>query len=185
MRKRGSTRLRNIALIVLSLGMAYFFALYEPLHVFLLNLGPLKYLGIVVAGMAFSSTFLIASASVLLLVFGENTLAWQVGLLAGLGAAMADVLILKLVRLTIIPEAKKLIRKLKGTMLARALHSKYAHWTIPLIGVLIIASPFPDELGVALVGLSGMRGYQFFLISLTLNAIIIGLIASAASVVKL
>ena len=53
-----------------------------------------------------------------------------------------------------------------------------------MIGAIIIASPFPDEIGVSLMGISKMKTYQFILISFLLNAIGIFLVVSASLVIK-
>jgi len=58
-------------------------------------------------------------------------------------------------------------------------------WTLPVIGAIIIASPFPDEIGVSLVGISKIKTYQFLLVSFILNAIGIFLVVSASAVIKL
>jgi len=66
----------------------------------------------------------------------------------------------------------------------KVLHTKYFSWTLPVIGAIIIASPFPDEIGVSLMGISKMKTYQFILISFLLNAIGIFLVVSASLVIK-
>jgi len=37
------------------------------------------------------------------------------------------------------------------------LYLKYLSWSLPVIGAVIIASPFPDELGISLMGFSKMK----------------------------
>ncbi|OGG78335.1 hypothetical protein A3A36_01445 [Candidatus Kaiserbacteria bacterium RIFCSPLOWO2_01_FULL_52_12b] len=42
-------------------------------------------------------------------------------------------------------------------------------WLIPFVGALIIASPLPDEAGLAMMGLSKMKTSVFIPISFALN----------------
>jgi hypothetical protein len=53
-------------------------------------------------------------------------------------------------------------------------------WVLPFIGGLIIASPLPDELGLALLGMAKMRTNRFLLLSFAFNATGIFLIGLAA-----
>jgi hypothetical protein len=51
---------------------------------------------------------------------------------------------------------------------------------LPVVGAVIIASPLPDELGLALLGFSRIDRRYFFAISYTMNFIGIVLIGLAA-----
>jgi hypothetical protein len=58
--------------------------------------------------------------------------------------------------------------------------SKFFKWTVPVLGALIIASPFPDELGLVMLGLSKTKTLIFVPLSFALNfsgILILGLIA--------
>lgn len=57
-------------------------------------------------------------------------------------------------------------------------------WIIMPIGAIIIASPFPDELGVSLIGLSKLSTGKFILLSYILNSIGIFLVVSASVFIK-
>jgi len=51
---------------------------------------------------------------------------------------------------------------------------------LPVTGAVIIASPFPDELGVTLLGLSRVRNIHFLVVTYLLNTIGIFLIVLLA-----
>jgi len=60
------------------------------------------------------------------------------------------------------------------------LHLRLFRWSMVLFGALVIASPLPDEIGLAMMGLSKVKTLLFIPISFSLNAfgiLIIGLIA--------
>jgi len=40
---------------------------------------------------------------------------------------------------------------------------------LPVIGALIIVSPFPDELGVTLMGITKIKSYQFLILAFILD----------------
>ncbi|HEY4478659.1 MAG TPA: hypothetical protein VI775_02350, partial [Candidatus Paceibacterota bacterium] len=48
-------------------------------------------------------------------------------------------------------------------------HFGFLKWLSPLIGAFIIASPLPDELGVALLGMSKIRIAVLIPLSFTMN----------------
>jgi uncharacterized membrane protein YdjX (TVP38/TMEM64 family) len=53
--------------------------------------------------------------------------------------------------------------------LLRIFQNKYLAWFLPVAGAIIIASPFPDEVGVSLMGLSKIKPWRFALLSFILN----------------
>lgn len=147
-------------------------------------LGSLGYMGAFFAGLFFVSTFTVFVGSVLLFTLAENLTVWEIGLVAGLGAVVADFLIFKFVKDNLVQEVQTIYNGLGGKELNHVLHTKYFSWTLPLIGALIIASPLPDELGVSLMGLSKMKSWQFLVISFILNAAGITLVLLGASLIK-
>jgi hypothetical protein len=44
-------------------------------------------------------------------------------------------------------------------------------WLLPLVGAIIIASPLPDEPGVAMLGISKIRRWVFTVVVFFLNTI--------------
>ena len=72
----------------------------------------------------------------------------------------------------------------KKRHIKKLFHSKYFNWMLPIIGAIIIASPFPDELGVSLIGLSKLSTGKFILLSYVLNSIGIFLVVSVSVFIK-
>lgn len=177
-------RYKNLTFSFLSVCFAFFIFRYEPLHVFLLNLGRLGYVGAFIAGMLFVSTFTVATGSILLLILSESLSPVEIGIVAGLGALVGDLTIFKFIKDNVVEELTPLYNQIGGNHLTKILHTKYFSWTLPVIGAIIIASPFPDEIGVSLMGISKMRTYQFILLSFVLNAIGIFLVVSASNIIK-
>lgn len=177
-------RYKNLSILFVSIVFALFLSKQEPFQTFLLNLGDLGYIGAFFAGALFVSTFTVATGAVILFVLAEKLSLIEIGLIAGLGAVLGDFIIFKFVKDNLLEEITPIYQRLGGFHITRVLHTKYFSWTLPVIGAVIIASPFPDEIGVTLMGISKMKTYQFLFISFVLNATGIFLIVLASSLIK-
>lgn len=175
---------KNIIVLCVSIVIAFLLSRYEPFHIFLLNLGDLGYIGAFLAGILFVSTFTVATGAVILLVLAEKLSPIEMGIIAGFGAVVGDLTIFKFIKNELLDEIKPVYKKIGGDHVTKILHTKYFSWTLPVIGAVIIASPFPDEIGVSLMGIAKMKTYQFIILSFILNAIGIFIIVSASLVIK-
>jgi hypothetical protein len=133
-----------------------------------------------IAGLFFTSLLTTAPA---IAVLGELSLQanlFLVALVGALGAVAGDYLIFAFVRDRVSQDAAYLLR---GPRFARMFHIfKQPHFrrVLPVVGALIIASPFPDELGLALLGFAHIDRRYFFAIAYAMNFIGIILIGLAA-----
>lgn len=176
---------KNLTLFFLSILFALVLSRFEAFHTFLLNLGELGYVGAFIGGMLFISTFTVATGAVILLVFAERLSPIEIGIIAGLGAVVGDFTIFRIVKDNLTSELSAIYDHIDSKHhFTKVLHSKYFSWSLPVVGAIIIASPFPDEIGVSLMGISKMKTYQFLFISFILNAIGIFLVVSASVVIK-
>ena len=180
-----SWRFKNLTIFPLSILFAVFLSKNESFHSFLMHLGNLGYLGAFFTGIFFVSTFTVSSAVVVLFVLAESLTAWEIGIIAGLGAVVGDLTIFRLFKDHLLSEIEPIYDCLGGNHVTKILHLKYFSWTLPVLGALVIASPFPDELGISLIGISKMKTYQFLVLSFVLNAVGIFLVVSASAFIKL
>lgn len=177
-------RHKNILLLIIGIVVAFFLARYEPFHNFLLGLGNLGYIGAFLGGILYIFSFTAAAGIVIILVLAEKLSPIEIGLIAGLGSVTGDFIIFRFVKDDLTKELSPIYSSLGGGHLTKLLRTKYFSWTLPVIGALIIASPFPDEVGVSLMGISKMKASRFILVSFLLNAIGIFLIISASTFIK-
>jgi hypothetical protein len=177
MKKLQEYKYKNITFLLLSFILIIIITRYQPFIDMLLNLGNLGYMGIFVAGVLFVSTFTVA----ILLILTEKFSPIEIGIIAGFGAAVGDFAIFRFVKDNLMEEIVPIYNHIGGRRITAMLHKKYLSWTLPVIGAFIIASPFPDELGVSLMGISKIKTYQFLLITFALNAMGIFLFVSAAN----
>ncbi len=176
---------KNLTFLFISILIAFFFSQYEPFHTLLLNLGDFGYIGAFIAGILFVSTFTVATGAVILLVLAERLSPIEIGILAGLGAVVGDFLIFRFIKDNLAQEVNDIYEHIDGNHhVKRIFHTKYFSWTLPVIGAIIIATPFPDEIGVSLMGISKMKTYKFLLVTFILNAIGIFLVVSASTIIK-
>lgn len=158
---------KYLSLFFISLLVAFFLFKSPYFNKFLLSVNSWDYLGIYFAGVLYVSSLTVALSMVMLSVLSQNdTNILLIGLIGGLGALTGDYIIFRFVRDKLSGEVEELIDHSKPLLhLASFFNTKYISWTLPLIGVFIIASPLPDELGVSLLGLSKMSVKKFILIS--------------------
>lgn len=177
---------KNLTFLFLSIILAVLLSRIEVIHSFLLHLGGFGYLGAFIAGILFVNVLTVSTGALILLILVKNISALEVGIIAGLGAVVGDLLIFHFVKDSISRELKLVYNKVDHKHhLVKLLHTKYFNWSLPVIGALIIASPFPDELGVTLMGISQMKTYKFMVVSYLLNTLGIVSVVSAASLMKL
>ena len=175
---------KNLTFLTLSLILAFFLSRYEPFHQSLLHLNTLGYFGAFIGGMLFVSTFTVATGAVILLVLAETLSPIEIGIIAGLGAVLGDLIIFRFVQDNLSTEMEEVYDQIDGKHhIQKLLHTKYFSWTLPVIGAIIIASPLPDEIGVSLMGISRMKASRFILLSFVLNALGIFLVISASTVI--
>jgi uncharacterized membrane protein YdjX (TVP38/TMEM64 family) len=179
-----SWKYKNLTILFTSLIFAFLLTQLEIFHQLLLSLGTWGYVGAFFAGMLFVLSFTAATGAVILFILAEKLTPWEIGLIAGLGAMVGDLTIFRFVKDDLINELEPLYKRFGGNHVNHVLHTRYFHWTLPLIGALIIASPLPDEIGVSLMGISKMKTYKFIFVSFLLNAIGIFLVISVSLLLK-
>jgi len=174
-----SSVIGDIFLIILSLVAAYFLAKTNFVANFLLATQGVKLVGIFLAGFFFTSIFTIAPAMVMIAELAIYNSLWTLAIVGGIGAVVGDYLIFLLIRDQITARVIKFFGKteLKKIVVKDLLKFKPVRWLAFLIGALIIASPLPDEFGLALIGISKIKLRYFFLTSFISN--VIGILAVA------
>lgn len=180
-----SWKYKNLTFFFFSFFLAFFLFQQPSFHSLLLNLGNFSYLGAFIAGTLFISTFTVATGGTILIILTEKLSPLEIALIAGLGGAVGDLTIFKLVKDGLSNGLKEIYDKIDSRHhLIKILHTRYFSWTLPVLGAVIIASPFPDEIGITLLGISKMKTYKFFLLALLLDTIGIFLIVSAVAATK-
>lgn len=160
------------SLFLLLFGALLTFLLFKVpfLNNFLSNLHRLGYLGALIAGILFVYSFTVGFGILILTILAREYSPLLLTLIASLGAMLGDLLVFKIVKDSLRGELMSLYRRLdKNYLIINFLKKKHLRWVLPFLGLFLIASPFPDEIGVSLVGMSNMNKFSFALITYGLN----------------
>lgn len=181
-RKRPSNHiLADIGLIAVSVLVAIILAKTHVLTEIFTSTQELGLLGAVIAGMFFTSVFTTAPA---ITILGEISLVqplFLTALLGAVGSVVGDLLIFRFVRDRMASDIMQLLGHQSVFRRFAALFKlRFFRWFTFLLGGLIIASPLPDELGIALLGFSRVRTRYFIMLSFTSNFLGIYLLCLAA-----
>ncbi len=173
---------KNTALLLVSLAVFIALSGYPAVADFFAILGSIGYVGAFLAGLLSVSIFTVAPAAIIIFDVAQTLDPLLVALVAAVGAALGDYLVLRVVSVTIFEELEPLFRFFGGPLVKALFHSPYFQWLMPFIGAFIIAAPvLPDELGVSILGLAKLPRWRFFLIAFLLNALGIFVIVAAAA----
>lgn len=151
--------------------MLFFVAGTDTVRALVAQVGGLGYFGVFMTGMFFVSTFTVAPASVVLVHLAHQFDPLLLALYGGLGAAAGDVILFRFLKDGVFRELAPLFRALSNSRFFGLLRTPYFAWLAPVMGAAIIASPFPDEVGIGLMGLSRIRLWQFVLLVFVLDTL--------------
>jgi hypothetical protein len=170
-------------IIVFVLGLIFSLILYYTggFAVFFDFLGSLKHFGLFFLGVCYSFSASAGFSSIAFIAIGNETNPLVVSFLGGVGAMVGDLLIFRFVKVGMMNELRFIAEKrLSQTDLVKIRNffgSGLTRFFGMFIGFLLIASPFPDELGVIILAFSGMRARRSAPVFFFLNAIGIYLLA--------
>jgi hypothetical protein len=136
-----------------------------PFHDFLMAH---QYLGAFLGGLFFVYGFTAAPATVLLLFLGRENSLLLVGVIAGLGALVGDLLIFRFVRHSFTDEIERIWQWkiwLWFEELTRRAPEGLRKYVLLVFAGFIIASPLPDEIGVLLLAASQNISMEVFAVT--------------------
>lgn len=188
----------NLILLLISIVIAYYILQFKPIISSIHNLGSLGYFAALILGMMFAYALTAAPATAALYNLGQTLNPFLVAFIGAFGSVIADYVIFRFVRDRLIDEIKLLSKeigkltgpvsnlvfseRIKVIIWRKISRSKVWKILIPVIGGFIIASPLPDEIGVAIFGAVKFEPKKFLLISYSLNFIGILIIATIGNI---
>lgn len=171
----------RLFLFLISLAVGIFILGSPQLHSAITHLGNFELIGAFVTGFFVIMTFTVIPSLAVLLTLSETMNPFLLSILAGAGGMCGDYLLMQYFR----SETDELLsdKTLRNHLfLKRVLNSRIFHWLGPLIGAIIVASPFPDELGITLLGISKLETKKFLLLTFVLDTIGIFLIITIGNI---
>ena len=141
---------------------------------------PLGIGGIIVAGALYTYGFTASLGAVVLFALVPDYSPVMLALLGGFGATVADLTIFRFMKGTLHKEVLKISHSpiIKYIVQSRAARTK---WIRNAAGFFIIASPLPDEIGIALISMTRMNEETFRIVDFCANVLGIYALAYVAT----
>ena len=163
-------KLKNTFLLIVSVVVLFYFSDSPFIRNGIHEIGELGLFGAFLAGIFFVSTFTVAPASIVLFYLAKELDPLGVIISAGVGAMLGDYINFHFFKDKVLGELEPVFMKLGGTHISRLFSTPYFAWLAPVFGAIIIASPFPDEIGIGLLGIAKIKNWQFLILSFILNS---------------
>jgi hypothetical protein len=133
------------------------------------------------AGLFFTSAFTITPAGVVLAQLMKDTPIVEVALIGATGALVGDLIIFMFIRDSLSEDLNYMLRNVGISRYKVIMKNRIFRFITPLLGALLIASPLPDEIGLAMMGLSKVRVSVLIPLAFGMNFLGIILIGIAIS----
>jgi hypothetical protein len=141
----------KLLLLILSYALVYFLLAGEvaiPLQGALISTG---FFGLFLAGFLYSFAFTAVPATAILLSLAGGQDILLAGITASFGALVSDLIIFNYIRIGFSDEVQKLSKEKAVRQVRKKIPSAILDHVLGLIALLLIASPLPTELGVAML----------------------------------
>jgi hypothetical protein len=177
---RNISLLKDVVLIAFSIFLSVVLVKSEILIKILTSTQELEFLGSFIAGIFFTSIFTTAPAIVTLGEIAQaNSVLWTAAF-GALGSVTGDLIIFLFIRDRFSDHISEFVPHRGVNRIKKLFKLRYFRWFTFLLGGAIIASPFPDEAGISLLGFSKLRMSWFIPLSYVFNFIGIFIIGSIA-----
>jgi len=161
--------MKDLGIIAISIVVAIIAVKTEALKDLLTSSQESRIVGSFLAGMFFVSAFTIAPASVALVEIAQANSLFLVAFFGGLGALVGDLIIFRFIKDRLSEDFIYLIKKARQERFLSVFRLQFFKFFTPFVGALIVASPLPDEVGLAMMGFSKMKSIIFIPVSFFLN----------------
>lgn len=154
-----------LILFLVGLAVAVVLVRAPATHEFLRSLGNLGYVSAFIGGLLYATSFTSATGTIVLANVGENFNPVLAAVIGGLGSLCYDLVIFRVVAGQF--EQRPVLHRLVDFFQRH----RRLRWTAVLGGAAVIASPLPDELGIALLDGVGTKPRWFVPLSFGLNTL--------------
>lgn len=144
---------RDILIIAASVTFAIFLA-QEDIVPRVLAMSGFLPIEAFIAGFFFTSLLTLAPATVAFIEMAQFAPLVQMAAWGAGGAVVGDLVLFLLVRDYISEDLMRLLRGSWGKKTRALFRTPLLSWAVPVMGAIAIASPLPDEVGIAMLGLS-------------------------------
>lgn len=156
-------------IFILSLSFAWYVLKTGSLNPIIEKVLPVTFLAEFIAGAFYASFFTSPISIAMFVILAQKQNPIILALVAGLGSALADLLIVKFFKDEVNKDLEILTKSFRFFLLSKLFKLLKLDFLLPVLGALIVASPLPDELGLFLLGASKMKDSQIVILSFCLN----------------
>lgn len=157
------------AIFAFSLSLAWWLVKSGNLNNLVNAVLPIRFVAELLAGVFYTSFLTAPIAVAMILVIAGTNNPILTALVAGVGAAFGDLVIMTFFRRNLSKDVDMVSHELHLRIVNNFLKKWKLDFVTPLIGAIIIASPLPDELGLLLLGASKLKYYQVAILTYVLN----------------
>lgn len=159
-------------ILMITFVFSYWLVMNQTNPLFETMIVPFGYLGTFIAGIFFSNGFTAAPATAVIILLAQGQNIWITGIVAGLGALIGDLLIFRLIKISLSDEFTKLSHERTVRQIHHTFPAKIREHLLILIACFIIASPLPDEAGITILAATKKVSQKLFLVlSFILNTV--------------
>jgi hypothetical protein len=173
---------RDLLLILISVISAIVIGHSNLLNWLLVGHYNISSLNSFVCGFFFTSLFTTPISIIALAHIAPTTNIYSMALYGACGAMVGDLVLFIFIKDKLAEDISYVLRAPYYKKFIAIFRHRIFRWLTPLVGAIVIASPLPDEVGIAIMGLSKMRTRLLIPISFAMNFIGILLIGLAATV---
>jgi hypothetical protein len=171
---------KDILLISASILGAVVLSQTSLLNILISKTPEFQLFGSFVAGMFFTSAFTTAPAAVALVQIAHSTPLLLMAMVGALGGVVGDLVLFYFLKDHLSTDVLSFMNASRRKKFLSVFKLRIFRRLTPLWGAIMIIGPFPDEIGLAMMGLSNTRPRVLIPISLTMNFISIVLLVLVA-----
>lgn len=135
-------------------------------------------LGALVCGALYSSIFTVAPATIGFVEFAQTgSPIWIIALCGGVGAMLGDMTLFQVIKIGFIDDLIAHFQRRSQGRYERLFKIRFFKLLLVVIGAIIVATPIPDEIGLAMMGLGRARWKTVMVVSFIFNTLGIASIA--------
>jgi hypothetical protein len=173
---------RDIFILVVGIGITVLLVKSGMLNVAFRESLNLPLIASFLAGFFFTSVFTVAPAAIVLGKLAQVIGVIPVALLGGLGAILSDYLMFFFIREKLKNDIDTIIKERIHKNPLSIFKLEFLRWLNPLLGAILIITPLPDEIGLALLGFSKISARNLLITLFVLHFLGIFLLAQVAVV---
>lgn len=170
----------DAGVLLLSIIISIWFISGGHLQNFLNSILSVSILAAFIAGILFTFFITVPISIATFIILAQQNNPFQVAVIGGLGAMIGDLLIIKIFKDTILKDFHTLSKDLKLQKLFHFFKASHFNHLAPILGAILVMSPFPDEVGLMLLGISKLKYIQLVVLTFVLSTIGIFLITFSA-----